>query len=36
MQFRDLNAQYAMLKDDIGERIALVLDQGRYIRGPEV
>ena len=36
MQFRDLNAQYAMLKDDIGERIARVLDHGRYISGPEV
>ena len=36
MQFRDLNAQYASLKDDIDAGIARVLERGRYIGGPEV
>lgn len=36
MQFRDLGAQYAALKDDIDAGIARVLEHGRYIGGPEV
>lgn len=36
MQFRDLSAQYAALKDDIDAGIARVLEHGRYIGGPEV
>lgn len=36
MQFRDLSAQYAALKDDIDAGIARVLKHGRYIGGPEV
>ncbi|HEV8689447.1 MAG TPA: DegT/DnrJ/EryC1/StrS family aminotransferase [Ideonella sp.] len=36
MQFTDLKAQYAALKDEIGARIQRVLDHGQYIMGPEV
>ena len=36
MQFRDLSAQYAALKDGIDAGIARVLKHGRYIGGPEV
>lgn len=36
MQFRDLSAQYAALKEDIDAGIARVLDHGRYIGGSEV
>ena len=36
MQFRDLSAQYAALKDGIDAGIARVLEHGRYIGGPEV
>ena len=36
MQFRDLGAQYAALKDGIDAGIARVLEHGRYIGGPEV
>lgn len=36
MEFRDLGAQYAALKDDIDAGIARVLEHGRYIGGPEV
>ena len=36
MQFIDLAAQYAHLKDKIDQRIQTVLDHGQYIMGPEV
>lgn len=36
MQFRDLSAQYAALKEGIDAGIARVLEHGRYIGGPEV
>lgn len=36
MQFRDLGAQYAALKDGIDAGMARVLEHGRYIGGPEV
>jgi UDP-2-acetamido-2-deoxy-ribo-hexuluronate aminotransferase len=36
MQFIDLKAQYAALKERIDERIQRVLDHGQYIMGPEV
>lgn len=36
MQFSDLKAQYAALKDEIDAGIAGVLEHGRYIMGPEV
>ena len=36
MEFRDLSAQYAALKDGIDAGIARVLEHGRYIGGPEV
>lgn len=36
MEFRDLGAQYAALKDDIDAAIATVLGSGRFIGGPEV
>lgn len=36
MQFRDLGAQYAVLKEGIDEAVARVLAHGRYINGPEV
>ena len=32
MQFRDLGAQYAALKDGIDAGIARVLEHGRYLR----
>ena len=37
MQFRDLSAQYAALKDGIDAGIARVLEHGRYLfhRRPE-
>jgi UDP-2-acetamido-2-deoxy-ribo-hexuluronate aminotransferase len=34
--FVDLKAQYALIRDDIHERIDRVLDHGKYILGPEV
>jgi len=34
--FIDLNAQQARLRADIDQRIAAVLDHGKYIMGPEV
>ncbi len=36
MQFIDLKAQYAVLKDKIDEKIEAVLSAGQYIGGPEV
>lgn len=36
MQFIDLKAQQARIKDKIDKRIATVLDHGAYILGPEV
>lgn len=36
MQFRDLNAQYGVLKDGIDASIARVLEHSHYIGGPEV
>jgi UDP-2-acetamido-2-deoxy-ribo-hexuluronate aminotransferase len=36
MQFTDLKAQYAALKDSVDARIQRVLDHGQYILGPEV
>ena len=36
LEFIDLKAQYAALKDRIGERMQQVLDHGQYIMGPEV
>ncbi len=36
MQFIDLKAQYAALKEKIDARMQAVLDHGRYIMGPEV
>jgi UDP-2-acetamido-2-deoxy-ribo-hexuluronate aminotransferase len=36
MEFIDLKAQYAALKQDIDARIHCVLDHGQYIMGPEV
>jgi UDP-2-acetamido-2-deoxy-ribo-hexuluronate aminotransferase len=36
MEFVDLKAQYAALKDRIAQRIQAVLDHGQYIMGPEV
>lgn len=36
MEFVDLRAQYAVLKDEIDEAIQRVLDHGRFIMGPEV
>ncbi|MES2324795.1 MAG: DegT/DnrJ/EryC1/StrS family aminotransferase [Pseudomonadota bacterium] len=36
MEFIDLKAQYQVLRKDINERIARVLDHGQYIMGPEV
>ena len=36
MQFTDLKAQYAALRDNINARIQRVLDHGQYIMGPEV
>lgn len=36
IEFIDLKAQYADLKEDINARIQRVLDHGQYIMGPEV
>lgn len=36
MEFVDLRAQYAALKDEIDDAIQRVLDHGRFIMGPEV
>ena len=36
MQFTDLKAQYAALRERIDARIQRVLDHGQYIMGPEV
>ena len=36
MEFIDLKAQQALIRADLDERIARVLDHGRYILGPEV
>ena len=36
MQFTDLKAQYAALRERIAERMQRVLDHGQYIMGPEV
>lgn len=36
IQFVDLKAQYAVLREGINERIQTVLDHGQYIMGPEV
>src|SRR5262245_65016295 len=36
MEFVDLKAQYAALKDRIAQRMQAVLDHGQYIMGPEV
>ena len=36
LEFVDLKAQYAALKDRIAERMQRVLDHGQYIMGPEV
>ena len=36
MQFIDLTAQYQALKAEINENIQVVLDDGRYIGGPQV
>ncbi len=36
MQFIDLKAQYAALKDSVDARIHAVLEHGRFIMGPEV
>ena len=36
IEFIDLKAQYAALKDRIDSRMQTVLDHGRYIMGPEV
>ncbi|HEX7638270.1 MAG TPA: DegT/DnrJ/EryC1/StrS family aminotransferase [Burkholderiaceae bacterium] len=36
MEFIDLKAQYAALRDEIAVRMQRVLDHGQYIMGPEV
>lgn len=36
MNFIDLKAQYAAIRDDVDRRIQRVLDHGQYIMGPEV
>jgi UDP-2-acetamido-2-deoxy-ribo-hexuluronate aminotransferase len=36
IEFIDLKAQYAVLRDEIGRRMQKVLDHGQYIMGPEV
>ncbi len=36
LEFIDLKAQYAALKDRIAQRMQAVLDHGQYIMGPEV
>ena len=36
IEFIDLKAQYAVLRDEISQRMQKVLDHGQYIMGPEV
>lgn len=36
MEFIDLKAQQALIRAELDERIAKVLDHGRYVMGPEV
>jgi UDP-2-acetamido-2-deoxy-ribo-hexuluronate aminotransferase len=36
IEFIDLKAQYAVLRDEIAQRMQRVLDHGQYIMGPEV
>jgi UDP-2-acetamido-2-deoxy-ribo-hexuluronate aminotransferase len=36
IEFIDLKAQYAVLRDEIARRMQTVLDHGQYIMGPEV
>ncbi len=36
MEFIDLKAQQARIREDVERRIAAVLDHGRYVLGPEV
>ena len=36
MQFIDLKAQYQALKAEINESIQTVLEDGRFISGPQV
>ncbi|MFR6395221.1 MAG: hypothetical protein ACLUNQ_09205 [Oscillospiraceae bacterium] len=36
MQFIDLKAQYAVLKDEINANIQAVLDSAQFIGGPQV
>ena len=36
MQFIDLKAQYAALKDEINANIQAVLDSAQFIGGPQV
>jgi len=36
LEFIDLKAQYAVLRDEIAQRMQKVLDHGQYIMGPEV
>lgn len=36
MEFIDLKAQQALIREELDERIAKVLDHGRYVLGPEV
>jgi len=36
IEFIDLKAQYAVLRDEIARRMQKVLDHGQYIMGPEV
>lgn len=36
MEFCDLKSQYRLLKDEIDERVRVVMEHGKYIMGPEV
>ena len=36
MQFIDLNAQQALIREKVDQRIKKILDHGKYIMGPEV
>ena len=36
MQFIDLNAQQALIRENLDQRIKKILDHGKYIMGPEV
>lgn len=36
MEFIDLKAQYRALKNEINENIQTVLEEGRFISGPQV